>query len=165
MGKLGRHPAHYEEALPMPSPEAANGSATLTFDGEQIELPSEKPTLGRTALDISSLAEHGLAVFDPGYADTAAYHSAITFVDGEQGRLYYRGYPVEQLATSFSFLEVAYLLIYGELPTLQAADEFVAKVRDPKLVLHVGIERLFDSFPQAMHPMAMLAIATEAMTA
>jgi citrate synthase len=149
----------------MPSPEAANGSATLTFDGSQIELPSEKPTLGRTAIDISSLAEHGLAVFDPGYADTAAYHSAITFVDGEAGRLYYRGYPVEQLATSFSFLDVAYLLIYGELPTPQASEEFFAKVRDPKLVLHVGIERLFDSFPQSMHPMAMLAIATEALSA
>jgi citrate synthase len=149
----------------MPSPEAANGSATLTFDGSQIELPSEKPTLGRTAIDISSLAEHGLAVFDPGYADTAAYHSAITFVDGEAGRLYYRGYPVEQLATSFSFLDVAYLLMYGELPTPQASEEFFAKVRDPKLVLHVGIERLFDSFPQSMHPMAMLAIATEALSA
>jgi citrate synthase len=149
----------------MPSPEAANGSATLTFDGSQIELPSEKPTLGRTAIDISSLAEHGLAVFDPGYADTAAYHSAITFVDGEAGRLYYRGYPVEQLATSFSFLDVAYLLMYGELPTPEASEEFFAKVRDPKLVLHVGIERLFDSFPQSMHPMAMLAIATEALSA
>jgi len=149
----------------MPSPEAANGSATLSFDGSKIELPTEKPTLGRTALDVSSLSQHGLAVFDPGYADTAAYHSAITFVDGEGGRLYYRGYPVEQLATSFSFLDVAYLLIYGELPTPQASDEFVARVRDPKLVLHVGIERLFDSFPQSMHPMAMLAIATEALSA
>jgi citrate synthase len=149
----------------MPNPEAANGSATLTFDGSQIELPSEKPTLGRTALDISTLAQHGLAVFDPGYADTAAYHSAITFVDGEAGRLYYRGYPVEQLATSFSFLDIAYLLIYGELPTPQASEEFFAKVRGPKLVLHVGIERLFDSFPQSMHPMAMLSIATEALSA
>ena len=149
----------------MPNPEAANGSATLTFDGSQIELPSEKPTLGRTALDISTLAQHGLAVFDPGYADTAAYHSAITFVDGEAGRLYYRGYPVEQLATSFSFLDIAYLLIYGELPSPQASEEFVARVRGPKLVLHVGIERLFDSFPQSMHPMAMLSIATEALSA
>ncbi len=149
----------------MPSPEAGKDSATLTFDGEQIELPAEKPTLGRTALDITSLAQHGLAVFDPGYADTAAYHSEITFVDGEAGRLFYRGYPVEQLATSFSFLDIAYLLIYGELPSAQASEEFFAKVRDPKLVLHVGIERLFDSFPQSMHPMAMLSIATEALSA
>jgi citrate synthase len=149
----------------MPSPEAGKDSATLTFDGEQIELPAEKPTLGRTALDITSLAQHGLAVFDPGYADTAAYHSEITFVDGEAGRLFYRGYPVEELATSFSFLDIAYLLIYGELPTAQASEEFFAKVRDPKLVLHVGIERLFDSFPQSMHPMAMLSIATEALSA
>jgi len=137
----------------------------LTFDGAEIELPAEEPTLGRTALDVSSLAQHGLALFDPGYADTAAYHSAITFVDGEAGRLFYRGYPVEQLATSFSFLEIAYLLIYGELPSPQASEEFVARVRGPKLVLHVGIERLFDSFPQSMHPMAMLAIATEALSA
>jgi citrate synthase len=149
----------------MPSPEAAKGPATLTFDGSEIELPAEKPTLGRTALDVSSLSQHGLAVFDPGYADTAAYHSAITFVDGDAGRLFYRGYPVEQLATSFSFLDIAYLLIYGELPSPQASEEFVARVRDPKLVLHVGIERLFDSFPQSMHPMAMLAIATEALSA
>jgi len=149
----------------MPSPEMAQGPATLSFEGKSIELPVERPVLGRTTLDVSSLAQNGLALFDPGYADTAAYRSAITFVDGEAGRLYYRGYPVEQLATSWSFLEVAYLLIYGELPTRQQADELVAKVRDPQKVLHVGIEKMFDSFPQSMHPMAMLAIATEAMTA
>jgi citrate synthase len=149
----------------MPGFEGAQGAATLTFGSRTIELPVKQPILGRTALDVSSLGPQGLAVFNPGYADTAAYHSSITFVDGEAGRLYYRGYPVEQLATSFSFLDVAYLLIYGELPTPQAADQFVAKVRDPRLVLHVGIERLFDCFPQSMHPMAMMAIATEAMTA
>lgn len=145
--------------------QAQPAAATLNFNGETIELPVERPVLGRTALDVSGLGQLGLAVFDPGYADTAAYHSSICFVDGEKGRLYYRGYPVEQLATSFSFLEIAYLLIYGELPTAQAADAWVAKVRDPKLVLHVGIERLFDCFPQNMHPMAILSIATEAMTA
>lgn len=148
----------------MPDPQQAKGPATLVYGETALELPAEQPTLGRTALDVSSLAQHGLSVFDPGYADTAAYHSAITFVDGEAGRLYYRGYPVEQLATTFSFLQVAYLLIYGELPTAAEADAFVASVRDPKLVLHVGIERLFDSFPQSMHPMAMLAIATEALS-
>jgi citrate synthase len=149
----------------MPDPQQAKGPATLVYGGTALELPAEQPTLGRTALDVSSLSQHGLSVYDPGYADTAAYHSAITFVDGEAGRLYYRGYPVEQLATAFSFLEVAYLLIYGDLPTAEQADTFVASVRDPKLVLHVGIERLFDSFPQSMHPMAMLAIATEALSA
>ena len=149
----------------MPGPEQAPEAATLTLGETAIELPVEQPTLGRTALDVSGLGQHGLSVFDPGYADTAAYHSAITFVDGEGGHLYYRGYPVEQLATSFSFLEVAYLLIHGELPGAEAADNFTARVRDPKLVLHVGIERLFDCFPQSMHPMAMLAIATEALSA
>jgi citrate synthase len=149
----------------MSGPEQPQADARLTVGGEAIELPVEQPTLGRTAIDVSGLAQHGLSVFDPGYADTAAYHSGITFVDGEAGRLYYRGYPVEQLATKFSFLEVAYLLIYGELPTAEQADKFIARVRDPKLVLHVGLERLFDSFPQSMHPMAMLAIATEALSA
>jgi len=148
----------------VPGPEQAPEAATLTLGETAIELPVEQPTLGRTALDVSGLGQHGLSVFDPGYADTAAYHSAITFVDGEGGHLYYRGYPVEQLATSFSFLEVAYLLIHGELPGAEAADNFTARVRDPKLVLHVGIERLFDCFPQSMHPMAMLAIATEALS-
>jgi citrate synthase len=149
----------------MTGPETAQEDVTLTVGGTAIELPTQRPTLGRTAVDVSSLAQYGLSVFDPGYADTAAYQSAITFVDGEAGRLYYRGYPVEQLATKFSFLEVAYLLIYGELPTAEQADKFTARVRDPKLVLHVGLERLFDSFPQSMHPMAMLAIATEALSA
>jgi citrate synthase len=149
----------------MPNPAGATGPATLTYEGTTLELPVVQPTLGRTALDISAIGLKGLSVLDPGYADTAAYQSAITFVDGEQGRLYYRGYPVEQLATSTSFLDVAYLLINGELPTTQAADEFTGRVRDPKMVLHVGIERLFDAFPQSMHPMAMLAIATEALSA
>lgn len=147
------------------SAEEVRRLAALTVGGDTIELPVDQPTLGRSTIDISALGQHGLAVYDPGYADTAAYHSAITFVDGEAGRLYFRGYPVEQLATSHSFLEVAYLLVYGELPSAEAAEDFVARVRDPKLVLHVGIERLFDSFPQSMHPMAMMSIATEALTA
>ena len=111
----------------MPSAEAARGPATLTFDGAEIELPAEEPTLGRTALDVSSLSQHGLAVFDPGYADTAAYHSAITFVDGEAGRLFYRGYPVEQLATSFSLLDIAYRK--GEGPQARSARRYRAAFR------------------------------------
>lgn len=149
----------------MTGPEKAQADAKLTLNGEDIELPVEQPIMGRTAVDVSRLGEHGLSIYDPGYADTAAYQSAITFVDGEAGRLFYRGYPVEELATTYSFLEVAYLLIHGELPTAQQADQFVARVRDPKLLLHVGLERLFDSFPQSMHPMAMMSIATEALSA
>lgn len=149
----------------MTGPEKAQADAKLSLNGEDIELPVEQPIMGRTAVDVSRLGEHGLSVYDPGYADTAAYQSAITFVDGEAGRLFYRGYPVEELATTYSFLEVAYLLIHGELPTAQQADQFVARVRDPKLLLHVGLERLFDSFPQSMHPMAMMSIATEALSA
>lgn len=147
------------------SPEADPALASLTYAGKTLDLPAEQPTLGRTTLDITSLGQHGLAVYDPGYADTAAYHSAITFVDGEAGRLYYRGYPVEQLATSWSYLDIAYLLIYGELPSAKESEEWAARVRDPKLVLPSGIERLFDLLPQSMHPMAMLAMATEALSA
>ena len=150
----------------MPDPQQAKGPATLVYGDTALELPAEQPTLGRTALDVSSLSQHGLSVFDPGYADTAAYHSAITFVDGEAGRLFYRGYPVEQLATSFSFLQVAYLAhLRGAADRCSNPTTLWPSVRDPKLVLHVGIERLFDTFPQSMHPMAMLAIATEALSA
>ena len=77
----------------MPNPEGATGPATLTYEGTTLELPVVRPTLGRTALDISAIGTKGLSVLDPGYADTAAYQSAITFVDGEEGRLYYRGLP------------------------------------------------------------------------
>ena len=114
-------------------PVRSAGAATLHYEGADIELPVERPTLGRSAVDISGLGTHGLAVYDPGYANTAAYQSAITFVDGEAGRLYYRGYPVEQLAMSASFLDVAYLLIYGDLPGSQQSEEFTAKVRAPRL--------------------------------
>jgi citrate synthase len=145
--------------------DPAGSPAALHYEGGDVELPVEHPTLGRRSLDLSELGSHGLSVYDPGYANTAAYRSAITFVDGEAGRLYYRGYPVEQLATSASFLEVAYLLAFGELPNAAEAEEWTAKVRDPRLVLPAGVERLFDCFPQSMHPMAMLAAATETLTA
>ena len=149
----------------MPNPEGAASPATLTLHGRTtVELPVVESTLGRTALDISGLGQHGLAVYDPGYADTAAYDSAITFVDGEGGRLHTTGATLLTLATSWSFLEVAYLLINGELPSARRRRLHRPGPR-PKLVLHVGLERLFDSFPQSMHPMAMLAIATEAMSA
>lgn len=149
----------------MADPGVSEASATLHYEGGDINLPVERPTLGRPAVDVSGLGSQHLAVYDPGYANTSAYRSAITFVDGEAGRLYYRGYPVEQLATSASFLEVAYLLAYGELPNTAAAEEWTARVRDPRLVLPSAIERLFDCFPHNMHPMAMLAAATEALSA
>ncbi|MCU4186330.1 citrate (Si)-synthase [Acidiferrimicrobium sp. IK] len=102
--------------------------------------------------------------YDPGYSVTAAYQSAITFVDGEQGRLFYRGYPVEQLATTLSFLEVAYLLIYGDLPDGRQMEVFQGKVRDPLGSPHVGFDRLFDFFPLTAHPMMMLSAATSALS-
>ena len=147
------------------SSQAEPSHAALLVDGTTLELPVQQPTLGRAAIDISGLASQHLITFDPGYAGTASCQSAITFVDGEAGKLYYRGYPVQELATKLSFLDIAYLLIYGELPSSTASEDFTARVRDPRLAVHVGIERLFDSLPQSMHPMAMMATATEALSA
>jgi citrate synthase len=96
-----------------------NETVTITngTTGESHDYPLLRGTLGPAAVDISSLyKEAGIFTFDPGFMATAACHSAITYIDGEQGVLLYRGYPIEQLATKASFLEVAYLLLYGELP-------------------------------------------------
>src|ERR1051326_5034295 len=96
----------------------ARGSATLTFDGHSVELPLLRGTENEPAVNIEKLrAATGLITLDPGYGNTGACRSAITFIDGEKGILRYRGYPIEELAEQSTFLEVAWLLIRGELPT------------------------------------------------
>ena len=94
--------------------------AILTFDNgsEPIELPILTGNLGVDVVDIRSLGKHGVFTYDPGFLSTASCSSAITFIDGEKGLLYYRGYPIEQLAKNCDFLEVAYLLMHGELPSI-----------------------------------------------
>ncbi len=115
---------------------------------------------GERAIDISKLrSESGLITLDPGYGNTGSCTSAITFLDGERGILRYRGYPIEQLAESSSFLEVAYLLIHGELPTQTQLDEFMANVTHHTLI-HEEMRRFFDSFPYDAHPMAVLGAGT-----
>jgi len=95
-------------------------TATLSFDNGKspIELPMLSGTLGNDVVDIRTLGKHGVYTYDPGFMSTAACNSNITFIDGEQGLLYHRGYPIEELAEHCDYLEVAYLLMHGELPNV-----------------------------------------------
>jgi len=135
-------------------------TATLRYGQRELALPIVNGTAGDDAIDIASLRqETGLITLDAGYGNTGACTSAITFLDGEAGVLRYRGYPIEQLAESSSFLEVAYLLINGELPTREQLDDFTANVTHHTLI-HEEMRRFFDSFPYDAHPMAVLAAGT-----
>ncbi|HET8586997.1 MAG TPA: citrate synthase [Candidatus Limnocylindria bacterium] len=137
-----------------------SGVASLQHDGAGSELPVITGTEGESALDIGRLrGQTGLITYDPGYGNTGACTSAITFLDGERGVLRYRGYPIEQLAENASFLEVAYLLIYGNLPTQVELDTFTADVTRHTLIRE-EMRSFFDSFPTDAHPMAVLAAGT-----
>jgi citrate synthase len=109
------------------------------------------------------LAETGYVTYDPGYMNTANCASSITFIDGDAGILRYRGYPIDQLARQASFLEVSYLLIYGELPTAEQLREFTDQIRIHTL-LHEDLKRFFDGFPRDAHPMPVLSSAVSALS-
>jgi citrate synthase len=138
--------------------------ASLTYGERSVELPVIRGSEDELAADISSLrAATGLITMDVGYVNTGSARSAITFLDGERGILRYRGYPIEQLAESSSFLEVAYLLIYGDLPNRQQLDHFVAEITHHTLIRE-EMRHFFDSFPHDAHPMAVLASGTVGMS-
>jgi citrate synthase len=140
------------------------GAARLRIDDREIDLPLVHGTDGDDAVDIGKLrSETGLITLDPGYGNTGAATSAITFLDGEEGILRYRGYPIEQLAEQSTFLEVAYLLIWGELPTREELDRFVGDVTHHTLIRE-EMRHFFDSFPHDAHPMAVLASGTVGMS-
>jgi len=140
------------------------GSAELRWKDGSAELPLVEGTDGDSGVDIGRLrSDTGLITLDPGYGNTGACTSAITFLDGERGVLRYRGYPIEQLAESSTFLEVAYLLIWGELPTREQLDRFVADVTHHTLIRE-EMRHFFDSFPSDAHPMAVLASGTVGMS-
>lgn len=121
-------------------------------------------TDGHSGIDISGLmAKTGLATFDQGFVNTASTKSAITYIDGEKGILRYRGYPIEQLAEKKSFLEVAYLLIYGNLPTATELAEFDGKMRRHTL-LHEDLKDFFRAFPTSAHPMAIISASISALS-
>ena len=131
--------------------------ATLTVRGKTHELPLVVGTEGETGIDISGLrAESGVITLDSGYANTGACKSAITFIDGERGILRYRGYPVEELAEKSSFVETAYLLIFGELPTESQLADFRALLVEHEFI-HEDMLHHFDGFPANAPPMAILS--------
>ncbi len=148
----------------MTADPTTRAAAALRIGDHEIELPVVHGSDGDDAIDITSLrAETGLITLDPGYGNTGACSSAITYLDGETGVLRYRGYPIEQLAEHSSFLEVAYLLIWGELPTQAQIDHFVAEVTHHTLIRE-EMRHFFDSFPADAHPMAVLASGTVGMS-
>jgi citrate synthase len=147
------------------SSEAATSTAASLRVGErELDLPIVDGTDGDDGIDISRLrSESGLITYDPGYGNTGACTSAVTFLDGEEGILRYRGYPIEQLAEKSTFLEVAYLLIWGELPTQEQLTKFVSEVTHHTLIRE-EMRHFFDSFPADAHPMAVLASGTVGMS-
>jgi citrate synthase len=131
-------------------------TVTNNADGLSHEFPLREGTLGPPAVDISSLyRDAGFFTYDPGFMATASCHSAITYIDGEKGVLLYRGYPIEQLATKASFLEVAYLLLYGELPNEQQLVDF-EWVINTHTMLNENLKNFLDGFHYDAHPMAIL---------
>jgi len=136
---------------------ASTDIATLRIGDDELSLPIVRGSDGDDAIDIGRLrSDTGLITLDPGYGNTGAATSAITFLDGEEGILRYRGYPIDQLAEHSTFLEVAYLLIWGELPTQEELDRFVSEVVHHTLIRE-EMRHFFDSFPTDAHPMAVLA--------
>ncbi len=139
-------------------------SVTLHHPGGELELPVTAGTEGAYGIDIKPLAgKTGLVTLDPGFVNTASCSSAITYIDGDAGILRYRGYPIEQLAERADFVEVAYLLIYGQLPTQAQYEQFCEKIQRHTLV-HEDLKRFFDGFPRDAHPMPVLSSAVSAMS-
>ena len=139
--------------------------ATLNLNGNTYDLPVMTPTLGPDVLDIRKLyAQADVFTFDPGFTSTAACESAITFIDGDKGELLHRGYPIEQLADQSHFLEVCYLLLYGELPTAPQLDDFVNRVTNHTMV-HEQMHYFFRGFRRDSHPMATMVGVVGAMSA
>ncbi len=137
---------------------------TLSFPGGELPLTRVAATDGNDGLDISSLMKAtGAVTLDSGFTNTASCTSAITFIDGDAGILRYRGYPIEQLAESSTFLETSYLLIYGTLPSAAELDAFEARIKRHTM-LHEDLRRFFDGFPRDAHPMPVLSSAVSALS-
>lgn len=140
--------------------------ATITLDNgaEPIELPVHSGSLGKDVIDISSLSKHNIFTYDPGFLSTASCESDITFIDGEKGLLLHRGYPIEQLAEHCNFLQVAYLLFHGELPSRNEYETYQNNIR-MHTMLHDQMENVFRGFRRDAHPMAVMVSVVGAMAA
>ena len=131
--------------------------ATLTYGGKTLELPVVVGTENERGVDIQNLrAQSGLITLDDGYANTGSCVSHITFIDGEKGILRYRGYPIEQLAEHSTFIETAYLIIFGELPTEKELGEF-RNLLIEHMFIHEAMRHHFEGFPPSAPPMAILS--------
>ena len=137
--------------------------AKFACDGHELEFPVVEGSEKERAIDISQLRKQtGLITIDEGYVNTGSTRSDITFLNGEEGVLRYRGYAIEELAESCDFVEVAYLLIYGELPTKEQLDTFRTSVCRHTL-LHEDMRLFFNGFPRDAHPMAILSSVVSAL--
>ncbi|GEM34009.1 citrate synthase [Nocardia neocaledoniensis] len=144
---------------------AEDAKAVLQYPGGEFPISVTKAAEGNDGLDLGKLlASTGYVTYDPGFMNTASTKSAITYIDGEAGILRYRGYPIDQLAGRSTFIEVSYLLIYGELPTQAQLDDFTDRIRRHTL-LHEDLKRFFDGFPRNAHPMPVLSSAVNALSA
>ncbi|WP_433728210.1 citrate synthase [Nocardia sp. CA-129566] len=150
----------------MPEKDHINDAKpVLSYPGGEYAMTIAEAEEGNDGIDLGKmLASTGYVTYDPGFMNTAPTKSAITYIDGEAGILRYRGYPIDQLAESSTFIEVSYLLIYGELPTQAQLDEFTDRIRRHTL-LHEDLKRFFDGFPRNAHPMPVLSSAVNALSA
>ncbi|NSX55690.1 citrate synthase [Parasulfitobacter algicola] len=140
-------------------------TATLSFDGKTIELPMYSPTAGPDVIDIRKLyAQGNVFTYDPGFTSTAACDSTITYIDGGKGELLHRGYPIDQLAEKSHYLEVCYLLLYGELPSAEQLEDFETRVTRHTM-LHEQMMNFFRGFRRDAHPMAVMVGVVGAMSA
>ncbi|MHC2184513.1 citrate synthase [Rathayibacter agropyri] len=137
---------------------------TLTFGDRTAEFPVLRSADGASSIDFSTLSKQtGFMSLDYGFVNTAATKSQITYIDGDRGILRYRGYPIEEVATNATYLEVAWLLIYGELPTADELAEFDDRIRRHTL-LHEDLKRFFDALPHSAHPMSVLSAGVSALS-
>ena len=142
-----------------------SSKAKIEFNGKQIELPVVKGSEGEYAIDVKSLRQQlGLITLDPGFKNTGSCESKITFLDGEEGVLRYRGFGIDELAEKANFLEVAYLLIFGELPKQEQHDRFLHDIKEESYV-DEDLKKILESFPKSAHPMGVLSSLTSGLTA
>ncbi len=140
------------------------GNVKLTYGDQEIELPVVQGSEGERGIDISALRkETGLVTLDEGFVNTGSTRSAITFLNGEEGVLRYRGYAIEELAANCDFVEVAYLLIYGDLPNTEQIQEFREGIRDHTMI-HEDMRSFYNGFPRDAHPMAILSSVVGALS-
>jgi citrate synthase len=148
----------------MPDTTTGAGAVALSYPGGELQLPVKTATEGSNGIEVTKLlSTTGLVTLDPGFVNTASCSSEITYIDGAAGILRYRGYPIEQLAERSNFLEVSYLLMYGELPTGPQLADFTEQITKHTL-LHEDLKRFFDGFPRDAHPMPVLSSAVSALS-